>query len=566
MNKTKIIKYSSIVAIVIGLVFIFVAFNRSGQEANISGKILAKVNLLNMSDHQQGQAKITTTGQVESLGQVELKSQVSARVNRVNFSVGDWVNAGQVIAIFENGDIAGQLLQAQAGLDAQLAALAEMQKGARAEQIQIAQTAVNSAQSSLADAQQNLENTKNKAEVDLNNVYSSAYTSLQTAANSGKKALLTLTDIQKAHFVSLDQESLNVKGAKEEAILAFLGEPFARDHSTYTVSLLNGGIYGQIKSLSPSSHSEIERLLTESLSALKIVKNALDVIPTLNTFSVAESANLATERATMAGQITAVSASVSSLSAQKAVNQNLIAAAKTNVNMAKNALQSAQDQLNLTLAGASEEQVAAQQARVKSARGTVAQVAAMYEKTVVRSPIDGKIAVLPIRVGELVSPGQVVAMVVNDSGLEIKASIDSNDLNKINVGDKVLIENDEEGSVIRISPSIDPATKKVQVDIAVTNPGNSTLVIGQFVNIEIIFNQDSQDDNTYLIPLTAIKNESQGAFVFLVDDQQKIFQLAVELGQVIGEKVEVLSGLEPEMMIVDSVRGLVVGQQVEIIK
>lgn len=192
----------------------------------------------------------------------------------------------------------------------------------------------------------------------------------------------------------------------------------------------------------------------------------------------------------------------------------------------------------------------------------VYQIQAQLSKTIIRSPIRGTLAVLPIRLGELISPGQLIASIVNTSGLEIKTYVDSKELPQINLGNKVIIENDIPGQVIRIAPSVDPAFKKVEINIAVSEPQKSNLIVGQFINLNILINKNSNSSGLYLIPLEAVKVMPDKAFIYSVNETNEIIEYSVILGRIIGESVEVIEGIASSVSIVSSIRGLSVGQKV----
>lgn len=67
------------------------------------------------------------------------------------------------------------------------------------------------------------------------------------------------------------------------------------------------------------------------------------------------------------------------------------------------------------------------------------------------------------------------------------------------------------------------------------------------------------------IPLTAIKFEREDGSVFQIVDG-KLEKRPVELGVILGNSVEVVSGLKATDEFVVDVRGLVAGESVEIAK
>jgi len=567
MNLTKkhkwIINIISLVVIIGGIFFITSLFKDKEIEGEKSN-FIPKVKLINVAQLKENNAKIGVTGLVASLEQVELKSQVSSKVKSINFKLGDEVKSGQILASFDNNDIMAQLLQAQANLDAENARLSEIKRGARTEEILITETLVSNAKIYVDDAKINLENTKNKADADLNNIYASSLTSLYNAVNLGKSAILTLSDIQKAHFNGNDQESTVIQDFKEQAVLYFLGQSNTSLWETKFLSELKGGVFGKVNNIVDSSDFEnIDAVILEITIALDKVRQALESIPISDDLSVTEQTNLSTQKSSINVQITTITGKQQSISVQKVNNHNSISGAEINLNNAMNSLEVALNQLNLVLAGASSEQIAAQEARVKLARAGVSQVQAQLSKTIIRSPINGTLSVMSIRLGELISPGQIIASIVNTKGLEIKTYIDSEELSQINLGSNVIIENNIKGLVNRVAPSIDPSTKKIEVNIIVINSEESNLIVGQFVNIDILIDKNLTDENIYLIPLEAIKITPNKTVIYVVNNNI-IEERLVVLGKIIGESIEVTNGVDLNISIISSVRGLELGQTVEV--
>ena len=139
----------------------------------------------------------------------------------------------------------------------------------------------------------------------------------------------------------------------------------------------------------------------------------------------------------------------------------------------------------LKKAGSRDDQILSQEARVKSAEALVKNYEAQAARASITSPISGVVSVIPVRVGELINPGQSVISVINPGSSQVKAYINSKDLKLIQQGSRAVIENSIEGVVSKVAPSIDPTTRKIEVIVAVLDQGNSDLVIGQFANVRI---------------------------------------------------------------------------------
>lgn len=91
------------------------------------------------------------TGNLQAVNAITVLPMVSGRVQSVLVEAGDQVKAGDPIAVLENKAYAAQLKQAKAQLEVVKLNLQKMEDGARPEQLEAAQEAVQIAKSALTD-------------------------------------------------------------------------------------------------------------------------------------------------------------------------------------------------------------------------------------------------------------------------------------------------------------------------------------------------------------------------------------------------------------------------------
>jgi len=206
----------------------------------------------------------------------------------------------------------------------------------------------------------------------------------------------------------------------------------------------------------------------------------------------------------------------------------------------------------------------ANEASVKQALGSLRLAQAALEKTVVRAPIGGTVNFLPIRVGDYVTAFTHVATVAQNGALEIVAYVSEDERAALAVGDRVMVEETLSGIVTSIAPALDPVTKQIEIHVAVE--GADTLVNGQSVRIAVPapVSATAQTGGTVLLPLSAVKLYADSRVVFTVDGDGRLVARAVEIGEVRGDRIEVLSGLTPDLRIVTDARGLAEGQKVKL--
>lgn len=281
-----------------------------------------------------------------------------------------------------------------------------------------------------------------------------------------------------------------------------------------------------------------ETLLSEAESDLSTVAALLD--------DIFEAANRTDSNAT-ATQVTALNAARVSLNAQIA------------------AVASARE----TYRSKSTTSTASVDAGVKSALGSLRLAQANLEKSIVRAPIGGTVNFLPIRIGDYVTMLQHVATVANNGSLEIVTHVSENDRENISAGMKVKVEDTYDGIITTIAPALDPSTKQIEVHVAVS--GDTALVNGQSVRIafpDAVAAKPAAAEpvatGPILLPLAAVKLSANTRIVFSVGEDGRLIAHEVQIGDVRGDRIEITSGITPDLMIVTDARGLAEGQKVQI--
>ena len=95
--------------------------------------------------------------------------------------------------------------------------------------------------------------------------------------------------------------------------------------------------------------------------------------------------------------------------------------------------------------------------------------------------------------------------------------------------------------VVRTAGALDPAARTLLTELKVANTDRK-LFPGMYAEIKFAFPQDGR---TLLVPGNTIIVQSDGPKVLTVDAKQTIRTRPVKLGRDLGDKVEILSGLDP---------------------
>ena len=564
MNKKIIITTIVIALVVIGA---FTYFKRSGQSSPYEFTVSQRSNIIQ---------EVNVIGHVKPAESVDLAFEKGGKVSRVYVAVGERVNAGKLLVSLSNSELVAQSDQAKAGVESakaqlqqyqaalatQQAKLDELKRGTRQEEIQISETRVENARKALTDAEINLTNVKNKADVDLQGDYDGALTAVAASVTVGTNAIFTITNIQVTDFTGGSTDDNIVANGKGAAVLVLLGGQNAGRMANDSIGKLNGGAKATAESArSDPSHENVDNALIEVKDALQKVKAALDVIPT-DLLSLTEKSDINTEKNNIDSEITTLASKQQAIAVQKAANLSTISAAEANVNDAQSALLSAEDELVLKRAGATPEQISAQeaqvaqaeanivsqQAQIKQAEANVRNYQAQLAKTFIRSPINGIITKQDAQVGEIVSANMVIISVISESRFEIKANVPEVDIAKIKVGNPAHLTLDAYGRDVifeaRVT-KIDPAatiiegvtTYKITLEFDIED---KRIKSSMTANLDIL--TDGRQD-VIAIPQRAVITKNGEKFVRVVRDSL-IEEIQIKTGLISRDGlIEITDGL-----------------------
>lgn len=221
-----------------------------------------------------------------------------------------------------------------------------------------------------------------------------------------------------------------------------------------------------------------------------------------------------------------------------------------------------------------------EQIRAAEARSAVAQQD--VENCTVRAPFEGIVVSKDAQRGEMVSPVSAgggftrtgIATVVDMKSLEVEVDVNEAYIARVKPGQKVLSTLDAypdwqiPSSVRTVIPTADrqKATVKVRVSFDQLDPR-----ILPDMGVKVAFlsdappaNKTKKSDAKAVIPQTAVRNDGDHPFVFLVHDN-KLERRAVSLGTEHGSDVEVIAGVSPgDTLVTKGAESLRDGQAVAI--
>jgi RND family efflux transporter MFP subunit len=183
------------------------------------------------------------------------------------------------------------------------------------------------------------------------------------------------------------------------------------------------------------------------------------------------------------------------------------------------------------------------EAELKRAREALNEVQVTLDWATVRSPMSGTVIDKKVDVGDLVSPGQPLATVLDPKRMQLVASVRESLAHRLQVGQSIEVEFENlnrqcEGTVSEIVPEAQSASRSFQVKV--TGPCPPGIYSGMFARIRIPLD----DEEVLVVPESAIRHVGQLELVNVVADN-RLQRRAVRTGRTFGNDVEVLSGLRP---------------------
>lgn len=195
----------------------------------------------------------------------------------------------------------------------------------------------------------------------------------------------------------------------------------------------------------------------------------------------------------------------------------------------------------------------AAQAREKEAAANLALARRRLDKSVVRAPFAGRIDAKEVYVGDFVELGKTTLFtLVDDDPLKVEFAVPEQYIDRLEEGSTVAVrvrnrpEESFTGTVVFVSPRVDPVNRTVTLKAEVPNP-DGTLRAGQFADVELVL---EEIPNALLVPESAIVSREGESFLFVVANGVAE-RRSVRLGEREPGRVQVLEGVaEGETVVV----------------
>lgn len=191
-----------------------------------------------------------------------------------------------------------------------------------------------------------------------------------------------------------------------------------------------------------------------------------------------------------------------------------------------------------------EAQVSLANAQTEQASAELRELNIQRSQMRITAPLSGYVAQRFLDVGAVVSPATPIVRLVNLSTMVTVANVPEKDVSKLRVGSRATVSvdafgsNNFEGTVARIAPVLDPATRTALVEVEIANPSGA-LKAEMFARVRLDVARTRQ---AVLIPRDSLIYRGQQAGVYVLEQKKPVFR-AVEAGTAHGGDIEVVSNL-----------------------
>ncbi len=498
LRKKKV--YIPTLIVLIGLGWYFFSSSSSGKEEIITVQPATFVQ------------EVSVTGKVVPAKDVDMGFEASGRVASLSVKIGDTVKTGQLLAGLSAGDQWAVVMQRQAKVDSETAKLAEVQRGSRQEDIDIATTEAEGAEITARQSLQTL--------VDqIRDSYSKSDDAVRGKADQLFKNPRTVNPEVLAFDNYTLRQTVNDERVRVGEILA-----------SWSTSLgsLSVDTYADTYISDARTNLSYVRNFFNNLGAGVSALTASDALPQVT---------IDKYRTDVSSARTSIGTSISSLGTAEQTYKSSV-----------NALKKAREQLALKKAGSTQEQIASQLSILRSAQADLQSARALYGKTTIVAPFDGLVTKVDVKEGEIVSSNTNAISMISSSAYELDSFISESDISKVRVGQPARVTLDAYGKDIIFTASVvqvDPAETTVdgvstyKTELQFTT-NDERIRSGMTANITI---QTAEKPASVVIPQEALFLDA-GEKVVTVDQAGTRVNKKVVTGGINSDgDIEVLSGI-----------------------
>mgnify|MGYP001591355373 CR=1 FL=1 len=444
--------------------------------------------------------EVSETGSVQAADNIALGFKTVGKVEGINVKVGDAVKKGQILVSIDANQLNMQLKNYQAALDVANAQYQKLLNGYTLEDIKTYQIARDSAKN------------------DLENEYASAINTISDSYLKIYNSYTAVTTIKNNYFSGADQSSIKVQDGRDDMNVKMQSVKTSMDIAQTS-----------------RTNSDIDSAVSKTLLSLSDIYEDLRTIriqcDTDSYYAKVSSA----DKTTIDTQKTNINTSIAS-----------VTTSKNNIESYKISLQKAEDNLALRKAGPRQEDVDVYLAQIKQAEADVNLYQAQIRDAYLRSPVDGKITKINVKIGEVVSANNPVINLLSLNPFQIQVYIYEQDIVNVKIGNRTKVnlvpfpKETFEGEVSSIDPAetiIDNVVYyKTTIDFSNQPEGIKS---GMTADIAI---QTNRKENVVRVPRNAVE-VLDGKTIAQIVEKGKVQDREIVVGLEGNDYYEVLSGL-----------------------
>jgi len=189
-------------------------------------------------------------------------------------------------------------------------------------------------------------------------------------------------------------------------------------------------------------------------------------------------------------------------------------------------------------------------ARLDAATARVDSDQLRLAQTRISASDDGVISARAATVGAVVQPGQELFRLIRQGRLEWRAELPAAELPRLKPGLAVRLQSPDgstvNGRLRMVAPTVDAQSRLGLAYVDLPASAGAALRAGSFVRGEFLLGQA----RALSLPQTAVQLRDGNSYAYRVGADQKVQQVKISTGRRVGERVEVLSGLDASARVV----------------
>ena len=495
IKKTRFFSLALVILAVIGIS----CSNQKGggKPGGASAQAEQRIGIVKRGNFQE---RISATGNLEALVEVEVKSNVEGEIISLLVDEGDYVEVNEILLELDPKRIIEDKRQAEANVDAAKASVKQAELNTELKRSQLA-TRLTEAENNFKIAKSNLTTTKAESESRL----ISAETDIQTTKNNLEQDQLSLEQAR----LSLNQAKLTLIDNEASLVSSEVNLANAKSERDRNKDLF------EKKFVSKKALEETETRFASATSQHNSSKQRV----------AAQKQTIESQKKTVKAKESIIGTRNSTLRYQKLNLEKLREMRKAQEQRNQLQLDIAKTQLDQTSMTTEQEQVVSEQSKIIAEAGLLRNESSLETEkerldwTTIRAPISGTITTLELEEGEIVTSGRSAfsqsppLMTISDlSQMVVKTYINEVDMEKLKMDQLAEIVSDTykgriyQGRVIEISPIGVERDNIISFEIMIEvidsppelRPGMST-------DVDIITYEEKA---VLLVPIEAVQGET----------------------------------------------------------